>query len=237
MDVVTYQLRGTVAWVTMNRPGVMNASNVAMKDALCRAFVEAEKHAEARAVVLTGAGRAFCAGGDMKEAAALSREAYRARIRLQQELCLAIRSSAKPIVAAVNGPAVGGGLEMALMCDIRIAARSATLGTPATRIGSISTGALHRRLAQVIGEGHALHMLLTGDSLDADAAHRAGLVTVVCDDAALQDQAQALASAIGASPPAAVQALKRLFTQAQDSDLASTLDAEEQVAAAMWGRE
>lgn len=234
MDVVICQLKGNVAWITMNRPEVMNASNSAMKQALRQAFAEAEAKPEARAVVLTGAGRAFCAGGDRKESAASSSEAHSARIHLQQQVCLAIRNAAKPVVAAINGHAIGGGLEMALMCDIRIAARSATMGTPATRIGSLSTGGLHKRLPQVIGEGRALHMLLTGASLNAEAAYRAGLVTGICDDEALVEEAQALASTLGAHPAAAVAALKALLSRAQDSDLAGILEAEEQAAQAMW---
>lgn len=236
MDVVISHLRGSVAWITMNRPDVMNASNTAMKQTLREAFVEAERQADARAIVLTGTGKAFCAGGDKKEAAASSSEAYRARVAAQQELCLTIRNATKPVVAAINGYAIGGGLEMALMCDIRIAARSASMGTPAIRIGSISTGGLHKRLPQMIGEGRALHMLLTGAMLDAEAAYRAGLVTAIFDESALLEEAQTLASTLGAQPPAAIMALKDLFRRTQDSDLATMLDAEEEAAAAICNR-
>src|SRR5262249_2097229 len=147
-----------------------------------------------RAIVLTGRGKAFCAGGDRKEAAVMSSAEYRARIREQQLLCRAIWSSQKPTIAAINGYALAGGLEMALVCDIRIAAKTATLGTPATRIGSISTGALHDRLARIVGAGRAIHMVLTGDAVAADEALRIGLVAAVFDDASLTEETHRLAA-------------------------------------------
>jgi len=233
LATVQYTLRDGVAWIAMDRAEVRNASNVAMKQELCDAFERAERSSDVSAVVLTGNGPSFCSGGDRKEPPAVPPDAYRARIRLQQALCLAIWNVDKPVVAAINGHAIGGGLEMALMCDIRIAARSATFGTPVCRIGSISTGALHHRLARIVGAGRALHLLLAADTIDADEAYRIGLVTGVFDDASLADEVHRLACRLGGYPAASVSATKRAFRAACGSQIAALLDLEEELAVAL----
>jgi enoyl-CoA hydratase/carnithine racemase len=236
LTTVEYRLRDGVAWITMNRPEVMNASNVAMKEDLGEAVAVAERDPAARVIVLTGNGKAFCSGGDRKEAAASTHEIYRARIRLQQQLCLAIWNAGKPVIAAINGHALGGGLEMAVMCDIRLAARSAMLGAPVSRIGSISTGALHDQLARIVGVGHAMHMLLTSDPISAETALRLGLVTGVFDDDALAKETHRLAVRIGDYPAESVTAAKRALHAACGTRLNATLDLEEDLAVGMFGK-
>lgn len=227
---VQYALRESVAWITMDRPEAMNASNVAMKTALLAMFDDAERNDAVRAIVLTGNGRAFCAGGDRKEAPASSPAEYRRRIRRQQELCAAIWNARKPVIAAVNGHAIGGGLEMALVCDIRLAARSAVFSTPVSRIGSIATGGLHDQLARVIGVGRAFHMVLSGESVDAQTAHLIGLASAVYPDDDLVAETHRLAARIAGFPPASVRAAKRAFRLAVGGVFRATIDLEEDLA-------
>jgi enoyl-CoA hydratase/carnithine racemase len=237
LSPVRTALRERVAWITMDRPEVRNASNVAMKRDLRDAFERAAASVETTAIVLTGNGASFCAGGDRKESPAATSDEYRARIALQQALCLAIWNVGKPVIAAINGHAIGGGLEMALLCDIRIAARSASFGTPVCRIGSIATGALHQRLGAIVGGGRAMHLLLAGDTIDADEALAIGLVTRVCDDASLVDEAQRLAQRLGSYPAASIRATKQALRADQRERITAMLALEEDLAAVLRSEE
>ena len=219
----------------MDRPEVMNASNVALKGELVAAFERANRDANVRAIVLTGNGRAFCAGGDRKESAA-STSAYRLRIRMQQDICSGIWNSSKAVIAAVNGHAIGGGLEMAVTCDIRLAGKSATFGTPVCSLGSISTGGLHDQLSRIVGAGHALHMLLSGETIDADAALRIGLVSSVHDDRNLAEAAHRLATRIASYDAISVAATRRAFREGMRPGFQAALDLEEGLAVELRDR-
>ena len=214
----------------MDRPNVMNASNAALKRELVAALDRANSDPAVGAIVLTGNGRAFCAGGDRQEPPATTTEAYRSRIRRQQDVCSTIWNSIKPVVAAVNGHAIGGGLEMAVVCDIRLAATSAAFSTPVCRVGSISTGGLHDQLARIVGAGRALHMLLSGDTIDARVAHETGLVSSVHVDGELADAAQQLAARISSYNVRSVVATRRALRNAQRPVFEAMLDLEEQLA-------
>jgi enoyl-CoA hydratase/carnithine racemase len=233
---VQYAFRDAVAWIAMDRPQVMNASNVALKGELVAAFERANRDATVRAIVLTGNGRAFCAGGDLKEPAAPTSAAYRSRIRMQQDICSRIWNSSKPVIAAVNGHAIGGGLEMAVACDIRCAGRSATFGTPVCSLASISTGGLHDQLSRIVGAGHALHMLLSGETIDADAALRIGLVSSVHDDRNLAEAAHRLATRIASYDEASVAATRRAFHEGMRPGFQAALDLEEVLAVELRDR-
>lgn len=227
---VQYELRDAVAWVTMDRPQAMNASNAALKQEVIAALLQANADPAIGAIVLTGSGRAFCAGGDRKEPPPATTEAYRSRIRAQQAVCSALHDSSKPVIAAVNGHAIGGGLEMAVVCDIRVAARSAAFSTPVCRIGSISTGGLHDQLARIVGAGRALHLLLSGDTIDADEALAIGLVSSIHADGDLADAAQQLAARIASYDAASVVATRRAMREALRPSFDAALDLEERLA-------
>jgi len=233
---VQYAFRDTVAWIAMDRPEVMNASSVALKGELVAAFERANRDANVLAIVLTGNGRAFCAGGDRKESAAPTSAAYRLRIRMQQNICSGIWNSSKPVIAAVNGHAIGGGLEMAVACDVRLAGKSATFGTPVCSLGSISTGGLHDQLSRIVGAGHALHMLLSGETIDADAALRIGLVSSVHDDRNLAEAAHRLATRIASYDAISVAATRRAFREGMRPGFQAALDLEEGLAVELRDR-
>src|SRR5262249_9146687 len=162
-----------------------------------------------------------------KETPAESAAEYRARIHLQQMLCEDLWRASKPVVAAINGYALGGGLEMALHCDFRIAGRSAKLGTPAVRIGAVSTGGLHGQLAHAVGTAWSAWILLLGDSIDAETALRIGLVTTVCDDKQLLPEAERLAARLASYPRASMTAAKRAFERSSTGTLGEQLLMEE----------
>lgn len=230
MSVVEYAVDGPVAKVTLNRPAVLNASNLEMKAGLMDAFARATSDDDARVIVLTGAGRGFCTGGDIKESAGFSRDAYRTAVREQHRVCTAIWRSPKPVIAAINGFALGGGLEMAMVCDIRIAANSAKFGIPVLRSGGVSTGALYQLLIGAIGVGRTAHMALMGEPIGAQEAAQIGLVTQVVSDDSLQGIAHEAARKIAEYPRAAVTLYKRAIHHALDAAFEAALAEDEAIA-------
>ncbi len=209
-EVVRLARQGGVATLTLNRPERRNAIDQAMRDALAATLAELDGDGEVRVAVLTGAGPAFCAGVDLAEGP--PRDGAAARPPVAQPLW-AFR---KPVVAAINGAAVGGGLELALACDIRIAASSARLGLTEVRIGSLPGSGGTQLLPRTIGPGAAARMLLTGELVDAAGALRLGLVSEVVMDRELAGAAAALAARIAEGAPLSLLAAKRALRAAAD---------------------
>lgn len=232
MSVVEYAVDGQVAKITLNRPAVLNASNLAMKMELQDAFAKAGSNDDARVVVMTGVGRGFCTGGDIKESAGFSRDAYRTAVREHHRVCIAIWRSPKPVIAAVNGYALGGGLEMAMACDLRIAADSAQFGIPVLKSGGVTTGALYQLLVCAIGLGRTAQMALMGEPIDAQEAARIGLVTQVVGDDVLQSVAHEVARKIASYPRAGVALYKRAIHRALDPAFEAALAEDEAIAVA-----
>jgi enoyl-CoA hydratase/carnithine racemase len=213
---------GTVGWLTLNRPEKRNALTLAMRADLDAALAEFAADETVRVVVLTGAGSAFCAGVDLSGAAPSGRPGLTDGSR---PVAAGVAAFSKPIVAAVNGPAAGGGLELALACDIRIAAREATFALPEVRIGSLPGSGGTQRLMRVIQPAVAARMLLTGEPLAAAEALRVGLVSDLVD-ADLIAYAADLAARIGANAPLSLRAMKQCLLAAREAPLASGLDLE-----------
>lgn len=221
---VRLAIEGPVAVLTLDRPQALNALDLGTLRELRAQLKQFRDEPELRVAVLTGAGeKAFCTGADLKHTASSPASYAQALFRSVEQsadLGLYIRlmdlsdlAIAKPIVAAVNGHCLGAGLEIALQCDLRIASTRATFGLPEARVGSIPAVAGLHRLLQAVPSAAALQMALTGERIDADNAQRWGLVTEVCEPAALRDRALALAGRIAANAPLAVQAIKRLARQ------------------------
>ncbi len=195
---------GAIATVTVTRPKVLNALNVATVAALRAVLDELAHDAAVRVVILTGAGdRAFIAGADIRELAPLTPVEAEALARRGQSLCHAIEQMGKPVIAAINGFALGGGCELAMACTIRIAADTAKLGQPEIKLGLIPGYGGTQRLARLVGRGRALELMLTGDPIDATEAHRIGLVNRVVRAGDLLDEARALAETIAQRAPVA----------------------------------
>jgi len=235
MSTLVYSVEGQIAVVTLNRPDRMNTLGGTMKPDLARAFFElARTDDRVRAVVLTGAGeRAFCAGADIKERAGQEVRASDFFItqKVTHDLFRAIEEFEKPVVAAINGVALGGGLELALCCDIRLAADHARLGLPEVRLGVIPAAGGTQRLPRLIGEARAKALMLTAAQIDAAQALNYGLVTQVVPGAELMQQAMALASQIAEMPPLAVRFAKRAVNRGMQTDLDSGLEYERYAAA------
>src|SRR4051795_4357999 len=171
---------GAVATITINRPKVLNALNTATIDELRRAILELKADAAIRAAILTGAGeRSFVAGADINELAVQTPTTGREHALAGQHVLDLIEHMGKPVIAAINGYALGGGCELAMACTIRIASETAKLGQPEINLGIIPGYAGTQRLARLVGRGRALELLLTGDHITAQEAHRLGLVNRV----------------------------------------------------------
>jgi enoyl-CoA hydratase len=197
---------GAVAIVTVNRPKVLNALNTQTLDELRRAALDLKHDAAVRAVIITGAGdKAFAAGADINELATLTPDGGRDHAMRGQHVFDLIEQLGKPVIAAINGFALGGGCELAMACSMRVAAATAKLGQPEINLGLIPGYAGTQRLARLVGKGRALELLLTGDHLSAEDAYRIGLVNRVVAAADLMATARALAATLAAKPPVAAR--------------------------------
>jgi enoyl-CoA hydratase len=224
----------TIVTLTLNRPDKLNAIDSPMLDALDQALRDIEADPEIRAVILTGAGRAFSAGADIKEWTALPPLVF-SRTWGQRGHGLFDRLAAlrPPVIAAINGIAFGGGLELALCADIRIAASVARLGLPEVTIGAIPGWGGTQRLPRLIGAGRAKHMILSGQPVDTARAEAWGLVSEVTEPDALLPRAQELARAIAANAPIAVQAAKRVIDAGLPTSAAAIIEGDAGVLSAM----
>lgn len=201
--------RGPTAIVTFNRPERMNAVSQALAAGVLEAFDTLEQDVGVRAIVVTGAGeRAFCAGADLKERATMSESDVRVFLRNLGQMLSRVESMGKPVIAAINGFALGGGLELALACDIRLAANTAKMGLTEVRLGIIPGGGGTQRLPRVVGLGKAKELIYTGRRVDADEALRIGLVNAVHAPDALIDAAVAMGEEIALGAPLAVAQAK-----------------------------
>jgi enoyl-CoA hydratase len=213
-EILTVERDGAVAIVTVNRPKVLNALNVATLDRLRRAMLTLKHDDDVRCVIVTGAGdRAFVAGADINELATLSPVTGREHALAGQQVLDVIETLGKPVIAALNGFALGGGCELALACTLRIAADTAVLGQPEIDLGIIPGFAGTQRLARLVGTGRALEMLLTGGRVSAAEAHRIGLVNKVVPAAELMTEARRLAATLAAKAPIAVRYILEAVTR------------------------
>jgi len=203
---VLYEKRGTIAYATVNRPKVLNALNAPTWRDLRTAFEDAQNDLTVRGVILTGAGdKAFVAGADIGELAhATSIEAERSS-RFGQEVLDLIENLGKPVVAAINGFALGGGCETAMACTIRIAVEHAQFGQPEVKLGLLPGGGGTQRLPRLVGKGRALQLILSGGMISAQEAYRIGLVNEVVAPADLIPRAEGILKQIAANAPIAVK--------------------------------
>lgn len=202
----------TVAILTLNRPAVLNALNVALLRELDAAITMAQSESSIRAVVITGAGeRAFAAGADIRELAALTSERAREHALFGQAVFSRLETLGKPVIAAVNGFALGGGCELAMACTLRLAAESASFGQPEINLGIIPGFGGTARLPRLVGRGMALDLLLTGRSIDAREAQALGLVSNVVPTSELPAAARALARTLASKSATAMRAILDLI--------------------------
>jgi len=202
---VLYEKKGAIAYVTVNRPKVLNALNTATWADLKAVFEDARDDAAMRGVILTGAGKAFIAGADISELAhATAIEAERAS-RFGQGVLDLIENLGKPVIAAISGFALGGGCETAMACTIRIATESAKFGQPEVSLGLLPGGGGTQRLPRLVGKGRALQLILSGEMVSAQEAYRIGLVNEIVPAADLIMRAEAILNKIASNAPVAVK--------------------------------
>ena len=207
-DNLQLERDGAVACLTINRPAVLNALNIRTLDELDRAFLELGRDPDVRAVVLTGAGqKAFVAGADINELATLTPMGARDHARMGQRVFDTVEQIGKPVIAAVNGFALGGGCELAMACTLRLAADTARFGQPEINLGLIPGFAGTQRLSRLVGKGRALELMLTGAPIAAAEAWRIGLVNRVVPAADLRAEAFKLAHELAAKAPLAVRGI------------------------------
>lgn len=218
-----------VATITINRPEKRNALNAAVRAELIAALDRLCDDADVRVVILTGAGdRAFVAGADITEFAERSPLEQRAAMsgrRVFDE----VAAFPKPTIAMVNGYALGGGCELALACDMRVAARSARFGQPEIRLGLIPGGGGTQRLPRLVGAGRALRMILSGEAIDAEEAWRIGLVDMLTEDADLRNRTLELARTMAVSSPVALRLAKAAVAAAWETPLSAGLTMEREL--------
>src|SRR5690349_6316525 len=230
-ETIQLEMHGAVAVLTLNRPDRLNALNVQVARDFKAAVAEAMQHG-ARAIVLTGAGRAFSAGGDLRAMQEIAKHDGRAEaffeepLRLLNEAIMLIRKTPVPFIAAVNGVASGGGCNLALACDLVIAAESARFNQAFIKIGLTPDCGGTFMLPRLVGWKRATEMLFTGDMISAQAAAEMGMIKSVTPDNELMSQAMAMADKLAQATTAALAEIKRLLDASAANDLRSQLDLE-----------
>jgi enoyl-CoA hydratase/carnithine racemase len=221
LETLLVERDGAVAVVTINRPKVLNALNTQTISELERVMREIQQDEAVRAVVLTGAGeKSFVAGADINELAVLTPAQGQQHGRRGQSVFDLIEQLGKPVVAAINGFALGGGCELAMACTLRVAADSARFGQPEINLGIIPGYAGSQRLPRLVGKGRALEILLTGDMINATRAYEIGLVNRVVPSAELLNEAKKLAAALAAKAPLATRYIIEAVNHGSEMPLA-----------------
>jgi enoyl-CoA hydratase/carnithine racemase len=237
-EPVLYRLEGATALLTLNRPERLNAFNPPMLERWVACLEQAQADPAVRAIVLTGAGRGFCSGGDVSRMGAQAsaggeaddagrstplqiKEGLRGSV---QRIPLTLQRIDKPVIAAINGAATGAGLDMALMCDIRFAAAGARLGETYSKVGLVPGAGGAYFLPRLVGTAKALELFWTGDLIDAEEALRVGMVNRVYPAEQLMPKTLEFAERIGNAPPLSIRLIKRAVYQSATLDLATSLD-------------
>ncbi len=226
-----YDTMDTIVTLTLNRPDRLNALGDTLREELCDALGRASADPAARVIVITGAGRGFCAGGDMKAAHEVQ-EGVRERALLDRvaplrdKVVLAMRDAPKPIIAAVNGPAAGAGMNLALACDLRLASTAARFGQTFVKRGlHVDWGGTYF-LPRLVGMAKACELIFTGEMISAEEAYTLGLLNQLVPPERLMPATYELAQKIAVGPPIAIRLAKRALYHNQDVDLRAALEFE-----------
>jgi enoyl-CoA hydratase len=234
-EYILYEEKEDIASVTVNRPKALNALNAATIEELSDVFSKIKKNEQVRLVIVTGSGtKAFVAGGDINELGREDSVGGKLRSVKAQKMRDRIEWLGKPVIAAVNGFAFGGGCELALACHIRIASHNAKFGQPEVNLGLMAFGGGTQRLPRLIGRGRALELLLTGDIIDAAEAYRIGLVNKVVSPESLLPEAEKLARTILSKGPVAVKLTLESVLAGADMDMREAIAADANRMALIW---
>ena len=221
---VIYEKSEGIAIITINRPDALNALNAETIDEILQCLEDTAKDDNVRAVILTGAGpKAFCAGADIKAIKGMTALDARKLSQMGYKLCKAIENLEKPVIAAINGYALGGGLEVAMACDLRIASEKARMGQTEINIGLIPGWGGTQRLPRLVGKTLAKEMVFTGKMIDAQTAYQRGLVNKVVPPEQLMDAAKEMAKELASKAPVALKLSKMLINHGLETDLDTAL--------------
>jgi enoyl-CoA hydratase/carnithine racemase len=221
---ILFEKKNSIGYVTVNRPKALNALNAATLEELRTAFTDIKNDSSLRAAILTGAGeKAFIAGADINELAQQDAVSGKDFAHRGQSVLDLIENLGKPVIACINGFALGGGCEIALACTMRLASENAKLGQPEVKLGILPGYGGSQRLPRLVGKGIAMQMVLTGEMMSAQEAHRIGLVNEVVAAADLIGRAEAIAAKIAANAPLAVQYAMEAVNRGMEMTLAEGL--------------
>lgn len=203
---ILFKKNNLTATVTINRPHLLNVINAETAEEITAVFRKIKNDISVRSVIIRGAGeKAFAAGADINEISKLTEKTAKQYLARGHKMLNAVEMSGKPVIAAINGYALGGGCELALACHIRIAGRKSKIGLPELKIGVIPGWGGNIRLPRVVGRSKALEMILTGEILDAEEAVKAGLINYIADEKKLMEETEKKAFKINSMPPIAVK--------------------------------
>ena len=227
LENVLYEKKDSIAYVTLNRPKVLNALNKKTWADLRTAFESARDDAAVRGVILTGAGdKAFIAGADISELASVSAVEAEESSTFGQEVLNLVENLGKPVIAAINGFALGGGCETAMACTIRVASEHAKFGQPEVKLGLIPGGGGTQRMPRLVGKGRALQIILSGEIISAQEAYRIGLVNEVVPAADVITRAEAILKQIFSNAPIAVKYSLEAVNKGLETSVAEGLSLE-----------
>ena len=228
-----------IGLITLNRPDRMNALSRQLKEEVWSVFEGWEGDDEVKVIILTGGEKVFSAGADIKERSAvqLTQSQFYSNQKKSQEFYTRIEQFEKPVLAAVSGVALGGGCELALVCDLRIASETARFGLPEVKLGSLPSAGGTQRLPRLIGAARAKEMLFSGEFVDAQEAYRIGLVNKVVPAEKLMPEAREWALKLAERPPLSIKYIKRAVQVGLELDLQSGLDYEAQCSSILYTSE
>ena len=232
-ETLLFEKHGAVAHISLNRPQVVNAYNVQMRDDFSQALEAVQLDTDVRALLITGEGRGFCAGADLTEFGTAASQVIARRARWERDVWGQLVNLDRPVVAAVHGYCIGSGLEIALLCDITVAASGTVFALPEVQLGMIPAAGGTQTLPRAVGSSVALDLLLTGRRFLAEEALAMGLLTRLTQPESLMHEARQLAEDLAKLPAPAVAALKRLLSQGMNMALPEALDLERRIAAAV----
>ena len=227
MPDLEYDVTDKVATIRLNRPAQRNAFTLAMVDEWADRLAEAQRDDAVHVIVVTGSGAGFCSGIDLEWLEDTEQSTLDRKLTLTEHIHrvpLTLESVDKPVIAAINGPAVGAGLDMALMCDLRLASTTARMAMSYVKVGLVPGDGGCWLLPRLIGMARALELLLTGDMIDAERAEQLGMLNSVHAPDELMDATYALAARLAAGPPVALRMIKRAAYQSQRIDFRTSLD-------------
>ncbi len=226
MDTVSVKREPPLGWIYLNRPDKLNAINETMIEELRHVVEEMERDSDVKVIIITGVGKAFCAGADISYFKTLTPETAWFFAKKGRELMDAIENVRKPVIAMINGYALGGGLEIAMACDIRIASEEAQMGLPEITLGIYPGFGGTQRLPRLVGKGKALEMMFTGDRIPAKEAERIGLVERVIPKEKLEEETRNLANKIASQSSVSLSEIKTIVNKGLESPLDSGLNME-----------